>query len=115
MLKCKDLIPSYLTEIFFCLFVIFHVFVEGKSKETEKVRNSSQMVQGSTQNEGPCLSEGLTGCTNSLHNSQRQQLFRVNLSLSSIPVYIVKDADCMGHNKDKLEEDNDALGMTSPS
>ena len=66
MLKCEDLVPSYLTEIFFCLFVIFHVFVEGKSKETEKVRNTSQIRQAS-QNEVHSLSEGLTGVTNSVH------------------------------------------------
>ena len=51
LLQCKDLAPSYLTEIFFCLFVIFHVFVEGSTKETEKVRNKSQNML-SSQNEG---------------------------------------------------------------
>lgn len=47
LLECKDLVPSYLTEIFFCLFVIFHVFVEGSTKETEKVRNKSQNLLSS--------------------------------------------------------------------
>ena len=35
ILQCADLMPSYLTEIFFCLFVLFHVFVEGRTKQRE--------------------------------------------------------------------------------
>ena len=29
-LTCENLIPSYLTEIFFCLFVLYHIFAEGQ-------------------------------------------------------------------------------------
>jgi len=38
LLECIDLIPSYFTEIFFCLFVLFHIFVEGKTKYDEPVQ-----------------------------------------------------------------------------
>lgn len=106
MLECKDLIPSYLTEIFFCLFVIFHVFVEGKTNDAEKVRSASlQSPRNIAQNENhqQCLSEGLTGVSNSMHHSLCQQhhvLLGMNQTDTSIPVYIVKDADCLGHNQD---------------
>ena len=36
VLKCEDLLPSYLTEIFFCLFVIYHIVVEGKTKISDE-------------------------------------------------------------------------------
>ena len=34
-MPCSDLITTYLTEIFFCLFVLFHIFVEGRTKNDE--------------------------------------------------------------------------------
>jgi hypothetical protein len=34
-MPCSDLVPTYLTEIFFCLFVLFHIFVEGRTKQDE--------------------------------------------------------------------------------
>ena len=34
-LDCYDLIPSYVTELAFCFFVIFHFFVETNNKQRE--------------------------------------------------------------------------------
>lgn len=40
-IRCKDLIPSYVTELFFCLFVIFHIFLEGKTNLKDERRTST--------------------------------------------------------------------------
>ena len=111
MLECKDLVPSYLTEIFFCLFVIFHVFIEGKSKDADKVKTSSasqhqiqhHQVASQAQN-ATDIGHSLTGDGLVAHAANSAMVAVAIESDTTIPVYIVKDADCLGHNKDKQED-----------
>ena len=41
MISCQDLIPSYVTEIFFCLFVSYHIFTEGQTTQQKRQSNGT--------------------------------------------------------------------------
>jgi len=79
---CADLIPSYVTELAFCLFVVFHIFIEGKTKYVEAQSGDSSSTLKLTSQ----ISVDSLYAHETRAGSHRER---------KIPVYIVRESDCL--------------------
>lgn len=79
------MIPTYLTELAFCLFVIFHVFQEGKTKQKEDRRKSEAAIMTATSVDPNNLR------VTDEKAAQESEILHGRI----IPIYIVKENDCI--------------------
>ena len=99
LITCEDLIPSYITEVCFSLFVIYHVFVEGKTKEESDRRQD--------------VKRNASAVTTVLDSSIVQKS-ESRLMKRRIPVYIVQDQDFISKDAGFIDPNELTKSMSTP-